>query len=141
MLQTFTQRVLSRRVSWSVWMRERSSSGTEALSSPWRREATSKQDRGHLRPQPSTLKRVLLLLPARLYSLSVCVCVCPPGCGFDVRSCAFSAPAAPRVPACGRQRHADLHFLCQRRQTGEQGQQTALHCEYSSVFLSVCVCF
>lgn len=74
MLQTFTQRVLSRRVSWSVWMRERSSSGTEALSSPWRREATSKQDRGHLRPQPSTLKRVLLLLPARLYSLSVCVC-------------------------------------------------------------------
>lgn len=49
---------MSSRVFWSVWMQERSSSGTVALSSRLRKEATSKPDHGHLRLLPSTLKQV-----------------------------------------------------------------------------------
>lgn len=67
-----------------------------------------------------------------LYILSFFQSPRPGGRGVDEMlnglSC-FSAAAAQRVPAGRLQCHADVHFLRERRQTGEQRPHSALHRE------------
>lgn len=47
----------------------------------------------------------------------------------------ISATAAQGIPASRVKCHADVHFLRQRRQTGEQREQADFHCE-SLAFIS-----
>lgn len=113
------------RTFWSAWRLERSSSGTEASWSLWRREVTWRRDRWPPRPPPSTQRRVRALLRAALTRS---------GAGWSARlilliPCRCSAPAAPGVPARGLHGHADVHLLRQRRQAGEQRQHAELHRE------------
>ncbi len=49
--------------------------------------------------------------------------------GQSVCVCLVSPSAAQGVPAVRVQCHADLHFLRQRRQTGEQREQADFHRE------------
>lgn len=50
----------------------------------------------------------------------------------DFAFVSLSETAAQGVPEGRGQCHADLHLLCQRRQTGEQRQQAHLHSEFSN---------
>lgn len=128
------------RESWSVLTPGRWWSVMEALCLLLRREATSRPVPGPLRLPQSTPKQVgisysdnynsLPLITVKLFFFVFC------GCKqhhwyVNILMVSFSETAAQGVPESRRQRHADLHFLRQWWQTGEQRQQAHLHSKFN----------